>query len=136
MQQQYFQTFIFLELPFFVSIPRLCLDNLWISFSYSIYTGVWNNWLLVRGGGISPPPPPKRFASHKTKNWWHFIYIKCGQCVGQRKREHQFWLKNVAMTAKQKNAAKTCGEIMGFETTSAKSSYIVLHDMRALDPKS
>ena len=54
--------------------------------------------------------------------------------MGQRKREIQFGLKNVVVTAKKK-AAKTRSEIMGFEPTSAKSSDIVLHDNESFRPQ-
>ena len=66
------------------------------------------------------------------QNCRHFIHRKVEQCVGQRKKEHHFLLKNVAVAAKEKYAEKTRGENMGFETTSAIISDIVFNDNETL----
>ena len=48
---------------------------------------------------------------------------------------HQIMHVIVKKFPKLKNAAKTCGKIMGFETTSAKSSDFVAHDNESSIPQ-
>ena len=58
-------------------------------------------------GEIPPPPTDSLLAKPRMdKNLCHFIHIRCEQFVGQRKTEHQFWSKIVAVAAKYKNSAK------------------------------
>ena len=71
-----------------------------------ISTGLWNNWFLLGGGDFTPPRDSLLAKPRMDQNWCHFIHIKYEQFVGQRKKEHQFWSKNVAVAAKYKNSAR------------------------------
>ena len=53
----------------------------------------------------------------------------------REKETTNFVKKKVAVAVKYQIAAKTHGEIMGFEPTSAKSSDIVLHDNESFRPQ-
>ena len=58
-----------------------------------------------------------------------------GVICGSEKKRALIFVEKCGPVGEMKNVGKTRGENMGFKTTFAKSSYIVLHDNESFRPQ-